>query len=55
MDFEEMSLTPQLPVDLVFKRRDVGCANMFGSDPAIPPDQECDRQTENSAIKFTSR
>src|ERR1019366_9175611 len=26
---------------------------MFGGDPAIPPDQERDRQSENSAIKFT--
>lgn len=26
---------------------------MFGNDPAIPPDQERDRQSENSAIKFT--
>jgi hypothetical protein len=48
-----MLLTPQLRVDLAVKRRDVGCANMFGSDPAIPPDQKCDRQSENPSIKFT--
>lgn len=26
---------------------------MFGGDPAVPPDQECDRQSENSSVEFT--
>src|SRR5579863_10293913 len=26
---------------------------MFGDDPAVPSDQECDRQSQNSAIEFT--
>src|SRR5579863_1112217 len=26
---------------------------MLGTDPAIPPDQECDWQSENSSIAFT--
>jgi len=26
---------------------------MLGADPAIPTDQECDRQSQNSSIKFT--
>ena len=26
---------------------------MFGTDAAIPPDQERDRQSENSSIEFT--
>ena len=30
----------------------MGCANKFGIDPAIPPDQECDWQSENSSVEF---
>src|SRR5437588_11689540 len=26
---------------------------MLGADPAIAPDQECDRQSEHSSIEFT--
>src|ERR1022692_4530733 len=50
-----VSFRPQQGLDIPFKDRDVGSANVLGIYTTVAADQESDRQSQNSSVKLASR